>query len=152
METKIASFNVDHVGMQPGVYVVHGTAAPDLVDTYDLRFTSPNTMVISPSAMHSLEHLGASYFKLNSVIKNSVVSFCPGACNTMFYLEVRTGTSENSIMNALVDFLWFVHDATEVPGVSLKECGNYKQHSLEEAKFWAQWFYDRLKEDDFSIH
>ena len=60
---KITSFTIDHIKLQPGVYVsrkdpVGGT----VITTFDLRLTSPNEEpVMNTAEMHVIEHLGATF-------------------------------------------------------------------------------------------
>ena len=40
---KIASFTVDHIKLQPGIYVSRkDTVGQEVITTFDLRMTSPN--------------------------------------------------------------------------------------------------------------
>ena len=69
---RIASFNVDHNKLLPGLYLSRRDG--DAV-TFDLRFKRPNTGdLLSNSEMHSAEHLIATLLR-NSPQKDAVIYF-----------------------------------------------------------------------------
>jgi len=140
MNTKIPSFQRNHNELLPGLYlqeVRHNIAI------YDLRFIKPNKETIPIEAMHSIEHLCATYFKIYSGIKDFVISFNPGACQTMFYLEVLNDKNID-VKNELINFIEWAMYQTEVPGAIEEECGNYKSHNLKLAKLWLFEYYKVL--------
>ena len=55
---KIASFTIDHIKLQPGVYVSRkDQVAGGVVTTFDLRMTSPNEEpVMNTAEVHTIEH------------------------------------------------------------------------------------------------
>ena len=61
---KIASFTIDHIRLQPGVYVSRKDQVGDqVITTFDLRMTSPNEEpVMNTAEMHTIEHLAATLF------------------------------------------------------------------------------------------
>ena len=128
---KIASFTVDHDLLDPGIYV--SRVDGDLT-TYDLRTRKPNGGdYMDSTTMHTVEHMFATYVR-NSEIKDSVIYFGPMGCRTGFYLLMRDTTNEEAyalvkdILKKTVD-----HDG-KMFGDTKKECGNYKDLSLESAK------------------
>ena len=59
----IQSFTIDHTHLKPGIYVSRVDRG---FTTFDLRITEPNNEpAVAPSAMHSLEHLMATWFRNN---------------------------------------------------------------------------------------
>ena len=62
MMEKIASFSIDHVKLQPGIYVSRKDKVGDqVITTFDLRMTSPNEEpVMNTAELHTLEHLAAT--------------------------------------------------------------------------------------------
>ena len=49
MMEKIASFSIDHVKLQPGIYVSRKDKVGDqVITTFDLRMTSPNEEPVTP--------------------------------------------------------------------------------------------------------
>ena len=62
---KIASFTIDHLKLQPGVYVSRkDKIGAETVTTFDLRMTSPNEEpVMNTAEMHTIEHLAATFLR-----------------------------------------------------------------------------------------
>lgn len=133
---KIKSFQRDHIDLEPGLYLQE---TKHNINIYDLRFVRPNTEVIPIEAIHTIEHLFATWLKCHSnSFKGFVISFCPGGCQTMFYLELfnHMDFSLSYIANVLTVCIDWCLAQEEVPGVSPSECGNYKSHDLIKAKEW----------------
>ena len=88
---RIASFSINHDKLLPGLYV---SRIDGDVTTYDLRMRRPNTDdLISNSALHSLEHLFATYIR-NGALSEQIIYFGPMGCQTGFYLLVRNADNE----------------------------------------------------------
>ena len=84
----IQSFTIDHTHLKPGIYVSREDKG---FTTFDLRITEPNQEpAVAPAAMHSLEHLMATWFR-NSEAKEDVVYVGPMGCLTGMYI-IMTGT------------------------------------------------------------
>ena len=50
---KIASFTIDHIKLQPGVYVSRKDhIGAEVITTFDLRMTSPNEEPVTVSYTH----------------------------------------------------------------------------------------------------
>ncbi len=131
---KIASFQINHDTLWPGMYV---SRVDGDVITYDVRFVRPNTPPYLPTAaMHTIEHLVATYVR-NSEHKDGIIYFGPMGCRTGFYFLTR------GIGHA--DAIALMHEAIafaaafegDIPGASQVECGNWLEHDLPEAKRWA---------------
>ncbi len=62
---KITSFTIDHLKLQPGVYVSRKDPVGDsLITTFDIRMTSPNEEpVMNTAEVHTIEHLGATFLR-----------------------------------------------------------------------------------------
>ncbi|MBQ7976196.1 MAG: S-ribosylhomocysteine lyase [Clostridia bacterium] len=148
---KITSFTVDHTVLEPGIYV--SRIDGDIV-TYDLRMKKPNTDdLISVSAMHSLEHMLATYLR-NSKISNKIIYVGPMGCQTGFYVLVRMNDNE-IFLEALKKALKQVSEHTgEMFGNSPVECGNYKTLSLDAAKAEASAYLEILnsKKNSFNYN
>ena len=85
---KIASFTIDHIKLQPGVYVSRKDTFQDtVITTFDLRMTSPNEEpVMNTTEMHTIEHLGATFLRNHKDFKDKTIYFGPMGCRTGFYL------------------------------------------------------------------
>ena len=128
---KIASFQVDHTRLMPGMYT--SRIDGDVV-TYDLRFVRPNTPpFLKNGVLHTIEHLFATYVR-NSRFRDGILYFGPMGCRTGFYFLVRSIAPEDAV--ALTkDALRYIADYEgEIPGASAEECGNYREHDLPGAK------------------
>ena len=58
----------------------------------------------------------------------------------MFYLEIfdDLSTTECDLAPILIKCIDDCLKATEVPGATVEECGNYKSHDLETAQYWLK--------------
>ncbi len=128
---RIDSFNVDHTKLLRGMYI--SRIDGDVV-TYDIRTRRPNVEeVMENGAIHTLEHLFATYVR-NSALKNNIIYFGPMGCRTGFYF-LTTGITHADALKLTQEALTFISDFEgDVPGVSAIECGNYRDHDLEGAK------------------
>ena len=89
---RIASFSVDHLLLEPGVYVSRidrDPATGAVVTTFDLRLTTPNKEpVMNTAECHTIEHLGATFLRNHVEWSSRIVYFGPMGCRTGFYLVV----------------------------------------------------------------
>lgn len=137
---KVDSFNLDHTKVTaPYVRLAAKKTGPvgDIVTKFDIRFTQPNVEFMPIAGIHTLEHLVAEYIR--DEISN-VIDFSPMGCRTGFYLTVFGDLSEETIATKMMNVLTKVAswpDSKPVPGVDPKECGNYREHDLNAARFWA---------------
>ena len=85
---KIASFTIDHIKLEPGVYVSRkDTVGSEVITTFDLRMTSPNDEpVMNTAEMHTIEHLAATFLRNHPVYGPKTIYFGPMGCRTGFYL------------------------------------------------------------------
>lgn len=144
---KIASFTVDHNVLEKGMYV--SRIDGDIV-TYDLRFVKPNTPpFLENAALHSLEHLFATYAR-NSRFSENVIYFGPMGCRTGFYLIVRDLSNKDTIALVKETVLQAINHEGVLPGAEKKECGNYLDHDVEGAKVLLKDYYDVIK--DWTIY
>ena len=62
---KITSFTIDHIKLQPGVYVSRKDPVGDqVITTFDIRMTSPNEEpVMNTAELHAMEHLAATFLR-----------------------------------------------------------------------------------------
>ena len=142
-DARIASFQKDHRTLLPGIYISRTDG--DVV-TYDLRFRKPNTETIDNPALHSIEHLFATFVR-SSRISDSVIYFGPMGCQTGFYLLVR-GLDETAVRNVIRQtVLDIINYNGEMPGASEIECGNYKNLSVNAAKAECERFYGYIEEN-----
>ena len=138
---KITSFTIDHIRLQPGVYVSRKDKVGDqTVTTFDLRVTSPNEEpVLNTAEMHTIEHLGATFLRNKAGWKEKVLYFGPMGCRTGFYLLLVGDLSSEEILPLVRECFAFIADFSgEVPGASAKDCGNYLDMNLPMANYWGR--------------
>ena len=136
---KIASFEVDHTVLNKGVYVSRvDYVGSEALTTFDLRMKMPNREVLGNKAIHTLEHLIATFVRNDSEYANRIIYFGPMGCLTGMYLIVQGEVSSFEILPLVKRAFDFAANFEgEIPGVSEKECGTYLLHSLEDAKHEA---------------
>jgi S-ribosylhomocysteine lyase len=144
---KIASFTIDHIKLQPGVYVSRkDTVGAEVITTFDLRMTSPNEEpVMNTAEMHAIEHLGATFLRNHGEYGSKTIYFGPMGCRTGFYLLLAGEYSSRDILPLLVQMYEFIRDYRgQVPGASPKDCGNYLDINLPMANFLAEKYLDNV--------
>lgn len=143
---KITSFTVNHLNLEPGVYVSRKDAVgSETVTTFDLRMTAPNKEpVMNTAEVHTLEHLGATFLRNHAAFGARVLYFGPMGCRTGFYLLLRGDYEPADILPLLRELFRFVEDFTgEVPGAAARDCGNYLDMNLPMAKWEARRYLER---------
>lgn len=144
---KITSFTIDHIKLQPGVYVSRkDKAGAETVTTFDLRMTSPNEEpVMNTAEVHTIEHLGATFLRNHPDYKEKVLYFGPMGCRTGFYLLLAGDYSSRDIVPLMQEMFEFIRDYKgEVPGASPRDCGNYLDMNLGMANFLAKRYLDNV--------
>ena len=137
---KITSFTIDHIRLQPGLYVSRkDKVGTQTVTTFDLRVTSPNEEpVMNTAEMHTIEHLAATYLRNDPAWKERVLYFGPMGCRTGFYLLLTGDLTSREVLPLVRDCFRFVRDFRgEVPGGSAKDCGDYLDMKLPMANYWG---------------
>lgn len=137
---KIASFTIDHLRLQPGVYVSRkDRVGGSVITTFDLRMTSPNEEpVMNTAEMHTIEHLGATFLRNHEAFGERTVYFGPMGCRTGFYLLLAGDYESRDILPLMVEMYEFIRDFEgEVPGAAARDCGNYLDMNLGMAKVLA---------------
>ena len=144
---KIASFTIDHIKLQPGVYVSRkDRIGAETVTTFDLRMTSPNEEpVMNTAEMHTIEHLAATYLRNHPDWKDRVIYFGPMGCRTGFYLLLAGDLQSRDIVPLMQALFTFIRDFSgEVPGASAKDCGNYLDMNLPMANYLAKKYLETV--------
>ena len=138
---KITSFTIDHIRLQPGLYVSRKDAVgSETVTTFDLRLTSPNEdPVMNTAEVHTIEHLAATFLRNDPAWKDRVLYFGPMGCRTGFYLLLSGDLSSQDVLPLVTDCFRFIRDYRgEVPGASPRDCGNYLDMNLSMANYWGR--------------
>lgn len=137
---KIPSFTIDHNRLLRGVYVSRKDAVGgETVTTFDVRMKEPNREpALGQGALHTIEHLAATYLRNDPEWKARIVYWGPMGCLTGNYLLVRGDYESRDIVPVLVRTFRFIESYEgDVPGAAPKDCGNYLLHDLPMARYEA---------------
>ena len=144
---KIASFTIDHIKLQPGIYVSRkDRVGAETITTFDLRMTSPNEEpVMNTAEVHTIEHLAATFLRNHPLYKEKTIYFGPMGCRTGFYLLLAGDLTSKDIVPLMIEMYEFIRDYKgEVPGASPKDCGNYLDMNLPMANYLAKKYLDEV--------
>lgn len=145
----IPSFSVDHTKIVPGIFTSRmDTVENGILTTYDIRMTRPNREpAVDAAAMHSLEHIIATFLRNEPDWKDEIIYWGPMGCLTGFYLILKGSRHPKEILDLVLRAFRSVQDAETVPGTNEENCGNYLLHNLPMAKWYAAKFADYLAEN-----
>ena len=140
---KITSFTIDHIKLQPGVYVSRKDPVGDqVITTFDIRMTAPNEEpVMNTAELHAMEHLAATFLRNHKEFGPKVIYWGPMGCRTGNYLLLNGDYESRDIVPLMIEMFEFIRDFEgEIPGASPKDCGNYLDMNLP----MANWLADRF--------
>ena len=143
---KIPSFTIAHNRLLRGIYVSRkDKVGGDTVTTFDIRMKEPNREpALHPGALHTIEHLGATYLRNKEEIRDKVIYFGPMGCRTGFYLLLAGDYASKDIVALVTEMFEFIRDYRgEVPGASPKDCGNYLDMNLGMANYLADRYLEK---------
>ncbi|MBR1868078.1 MAG: S-ribosylhomocysteine lyase [Clostridia bacterium] len=145
----IQSFSVDHTKIIPGIFTSRvDKLGKYCVTTYDIRLKRPNVEpAIDVSAMHSLEHILATFLRNDPEWKDEIVYWGPMGCLTGFYLILKGDRKPEALYDLILRAFKSVEEAQTVPGATAQNCGCFRMHNLEMAKWYAQEFVRYLEEN-----
>lgn len=142
----IPSFSVDHTAIVPGIFTSRADEiGGNLITTYDVRLTRPNREpAVDVAAMHSLEHIIATFLRNDPDWKDDIIYWGPMGCLTGFYLILKGDRTPRQIYPLIKSAFLAVEDVQSVPGTTPENCGHYLMHNLGMAKWYAARFADYL--------
>ena len=146
---KIPSFTINHNLLKRGVYVSRkDTIGGSTVTTFDIRMKEPNREpALHPGALHTIEHLAATYLRNDPEWKDSIVYWGPMGCLTGNYLLMKGDLEPADIVELMKRTFRFVAEFEgEVPGAAPKDCGNYLLHDLPMARWEARKYLEEVLE------
>ena len=144
----IASFQVDHTRIVPGIYVSRvDSAGAEVITTFDVRMKRPNVEpAIHPNAIHSIEHIVATYLRNDPQWKDRIVYWGPMGCLTGNYLTVKGACTLQEIYPLILAAFRHCRDYEgEVPGTTAETCGNFRLHDLAMAKWESARYVEILE-------
>lgn len=131
---KIPSFTINHILLKRGIYVSRRdvTASGDILTTFDVRMKEPNREpAVSQSALHTIEHLAATFLRNHPTWKNEIIYWGPMGCCTGNYLIVKGELSSRDILPLMIETFEFIRDFEgDIPGATPRDCGNYLLNNL----------------------
>ncbi len=146
---RIASFTVDHLKLLPGLYVSRKDKSRDtVITTFDMRITAPNREpVMDIPALHTIEHLGATYLR-NSKYKEDIVYFGPMGCRTGCYILIFGDLCSEDVYDLVIELCDFIISFEgDIPGAAPEQCGNYSEQNLNMAKYYISKYKKQLTEN-----
>lgn len=146
---KIPSFTIDHNRLLRGIYVSRkDSVGGETVTTFDIRMKEPNREpVVHAGALHSIEHLAATYLRNDPEWKDRIIYWGPMGCLTGNYLLMRGDLEPKDIVGLMQKTFKFVADFEgEIPGAAPKDCGNWLLHDLPMARWEARKFLTEVLE------
>ena len=152
---KITSFTIDHIKLQPGVYVSRKDPVGDhVITTFDIRMTSPNEEpVMNTAELHAMEHLAATFLRNHKEFGPKVIYWGPMGCRTGNYLLLNGDYESRDIVPLMIEMFEFIRDFhDEVPGASPKDCGNYLDMNLGMANYLASRYLENTLYDIDDAH
>lgn len=146
---KIPSFTINHEKLLRGIYVSRkDKVGGDVVTTFDIRMKEPNREpVVHPGALHTIEHLAATYLRNDPEWSDRVVYWGPMGCLTGNYLLMRGDLQPHDILGLMRRTFAFIAGFTgDVPGAAPRDCGNYLLHDLPMARYEARKYLTEVLE------
>lgn len=146
---RIASFSVDHDKLLRGIYVSRcDPVGGDAVTTFDIRMKEPNREpVIDVPALHTIEHLGATWLRSNSEWSDRIIYFGPMGCRTGCYLLIRGQPDSRDILPLVKDMFEFIAGFEgNIPGAAAVECGNWLSQDLPMAAWESKKYVSEVLE------
>ena len=147
---RIASFQVDHIRLNRGIYVsrideING----NYLTSFDIRMKLPNREpVINIAELHTMEHLGATFLRNHSIWKEKIVYFGPMGCRTGFYLILKGKLESKDIVELMKELYKFMAEFEgDIPGATAIECGNYLDQNLPMANYEAKKYLEETLEN-----
>ena len=144
---KIPSFTINHERLLRGIYVSRkDNVGGDIVTTFDIRMKEPNREpAIHPGALHTIEHLAATYLRNDKEWKDKIVYWGPMGCLTGNYLLMRGDLMPEDIVELMQRTFRFVAEYEgEVPGAAPRDCGNYLLLDLPMARWEARKYLNEV--------
>ena len=144
---KIPSFTIDHNRLLRGIYVSRKDAVgTETVTTFDIRLKEPNREpVVHAGALHTIEHLAATFLRNDSEWKDRVIYWGPMGCLTGNYLILQGDLQSEDIVDLMRRTFRFIADFEgEIPGAAPQDCGNWLLHDLPMARWEARKFLNEV--------
>lgn len=144
---QIPSFTINHNKLLRGIYVSRKDfVGNEVITTFDIRMKEPNREpVVHPGALHTIEHLAATYLRNEPLWKDRIIYWGPMGCLTGNYLLVKGDLESGDVVELMKSTFDFIANFEgEIPGTAPRDCGNYLLHDLPMARWEARKFLDEV--------
>ena len=153
---KIASFQINHLKLEPGIYVSRKDhVGAETITTFDIRMHAPNREpVMNTAEMHTIEHLGATFIRNDPEWGPKTIYVGPMGCRTGCYMLFAGDLEPEDIAPVITRMFEFIRDFEgEIPGAAAHDCGNYLDHNLAMTQYEARKYLETLYHlDDAHMH
>lgn len=143
---KIASFTIDHLKLQRGIYVSRmDKVGEEHITSFDIRMKLPyREPVLGGPETHTIEHLAATYLR-NSSWKERIIYWGPMGCMTGQYLIISGKLTSEDIVPLMTELFEFMAAFEgEIPGSTALECGNFYNNNLPMARYEAKKYLEEV--------
>lgn len=154
---KIPSFTIDHLKLKRGIYVSRqDKVGNEVVTTFDVRMKEPNNEpALHQGAIHSMEHLAATFLRNDAEWKDRIIYWGPMGCLTGNYLIVKGDLKSEDVLELMKRTFRFIAGYEgDIPGATPQDCGNYLLQDLPMARWEACKFLEEVLEKmtDENLH
>ena len=153
---RIASFTIDHLKLQRGIFVSRKDfIGNEVLTSFDIRMKMPyREPVLGIAEIHTMEHLAATWLR-NSNWKEKIIYWGPMGCMTGNYHILAGNYKSEDIIELMTKMFEFIRDFEgDIPVASEVECGNVYCNNLLMAKFEAKKYLEEvlynLKEENLN--
>ena len=141
---KIPSFQINHLLLRRGVYISRKDVFNGVtITTFDVRMKAPNREpVMDQGAMHTLEHLIATYLRNDPTWGKRIVYWGPMGCLTGAYLIVEGDRKPEDILPLLRDSWWTSMGRSPAPRRMIADATSYTifpWQNLRQRSFLARY-------------
>lgn len=146
---KIPSFTINHERMVRGIFVSRKDfVGNEVVTTFDIRMKEPNREpVLHNGAIHTMEHLVATYLRNDAEWKDRIIYWGPMGCLTGNYLLLKGDLESQDIVDLMKRTFEFVATYEgDIPGATKEDCGNYLLQDLPMARWEARKYLTEVLE------
>ena len=136
---KIPSFTIDHERLLRGIYVSRRDQVGNgEVTTFDIRMKEPNREpALHIGALHTIEHLAATYLRSDAEWKDRVVYWGPMGCLTGNYL-LLSGHYES---RDIVDLMRRTFLAPRQRTAAITSCMTSPWPDMKHASSWRRFLF-----------
>lgn len=154
---KIPSFTINHLKLKRGIYVSRqDKVGNDVITTFDVRMKEPNNEpTLHQGAIHSIEHLAATFLRNDDEWKERIIYWGPMGCLTGNYLIVKGDLQSAEVVELMKrTFRFIAQYEGDIPGATARDCGNYLLQDLPMARWEARKYLEEVLEKmtDENLH